>query len=358
MALTERQRHQLVYRLLYGCDLLTIRGITYKLVNPSPEIKFLAEEIYTQTVKKNRFGPWLTDRQCVAILAKNGLCSINIDANLKEISDRIDDLKVELYNSMFKKTIFKRVRKTLDSVKKKYDEMLNVRHMLDYLTLDGYAEMVKRQFIVCKTLYYADSNKLVWENENSIDYGILELIMQKSVTNIIKPEQLRELARTEPWKSIWSTSKGRPFDVPNSYLSEAQRSIMMFSQMYDSIAKHPDCPPNDVLEDDDLLDGWLIQENRKKEKEQLTKQFDERLGKHGDSDEVYVVLQGDTQEEKKAELERINALNDSRAKIIKAQRKSQLKQKGKVVDAEFLDRRMELQQMANQQFVQQVKGKK
>lgn len=356
--MTLKQREKIVHRLLYGEYLFTIRGIQYKLVQPSPKIKVMADLYYDETIRKNRFGTWLKDRDCIAILVKNGLCSPNIDENIKKISERIDDLKVELYENLFKQTLFEKTQKTLNMVKAKHEEMIRIRHMLDHLTLNGYAEMVRRQFIICKTLYYAEKNMLVWDDIDNIDYDIMELVIHESIKNVVGVTELREIARTDPWKSLWNVSKGNPFSVPIGELTDEQKTVILFSQMYDNIAKHPECPPDDIIENDDLLDGWMIRERRKKEKDQMSKQIDERIGhRHGESDELYIVAQGDTKEKRLADINRINSLNTVEGKIIKAQRKQQLNKMGKVIDAQFVDRKLQIQQASNEQFINTVKGK-
>lgn len=42
--------------------------------------------------------------------------------------------------------------------------------------------------------------------------------------------------------------------------------------MYDSVYEHPECPNDKVIDDDDMLDGWMISQRRKidKAKKQTT----------------------------------------------------------------------------------------
>jgi hypothetical protein len=354
----KQDREQLVYRLLYGEDLLEIRGELYKLLNPSPKVMVLANRVYEQTIRKCRFEPWLKEREVLGILVKNGFVSPDIDNNLKEITKRIDDLKVELYQSMFRTDQYDKTRKMLDAVKNKHLEMNQSRHCLDYLTLKGYAESVRREYITFSTLYHYETDTRVWDSWENVDTKLMESVLFEAVNHIITISELRDAARNDPWRSYWTTSKGRPFSVPSSQLSDDQRAVIQFSMMYENAQKHPECPPDDVIEDDDLFDGWMIQERRKREKDQMTKQVDNRLGgRHEKADEVYVVAQGRTEEKRKEDVERIHGMNDIRGSIVKKQRAAQLKRTGELRDAQFADRKLEIQQELNQKFIEQVKRK-
>ena len=37
-----------------------------------------------------------------------------------------------------------------------------------------------------------------------------------------------------------------------------------------------DCPTDDVIKDDDLLDGWFVIQAKKREKDRLEKEFEEK----------------------------------------------------------------------------------
>lgn len=357
--LDEDSRNEIVYRLLYGEDLVEVDGKIYKVVNPSPKIRTLAHKLYDETIYRNRFGDWLKDRDCLRILVQQGLCSWQIDQNLKEMDKNIETLKVDLYQSMFREDMMKRTRKTLAMTKKKKEELIHTRHMLDYMTLKGYAEMVRRQFLLFNTVFHYESDERVFNDWDNLDTGMLESILSKVVRQIIPGEHLREVSRTEPWRSFWSSSQKQPFqDVPIGMLNDEQRAVVLYTQMYDSVSQHPECPPDSVLDDDDLLDGWLIIERRKREKGQMDKQMDSRLGnRHDGADEVFVIAQGENKESRVRDANRINEMNDTQGKILKAQREKQLKHKGKMVDADFMDRRLQIQQETTEKFVNQVKGK-
>lgn len=347
---------EIIYRIVSGEQSIVLNDRIYKIKNPGNELRLKAESIYKDTIRKNRFNNiWLSDSACLRLLVENGLCSADIDSNMKIMDKAIEDLKVSLYTSMFVPDIHQDKRKQLNLTKQKQQELLTIRHSLDHLTLSGYASMVKSQFLIFNTLYDENYNK-IWNRLEDADVFLLERISNKILSNTISTTKIRELARTEPWRGYWNIKKTDVFNGSVFDLTDEQKSLVLYSKMYDSAYEHPECPTDEVIKDDDLFDGWMISQHRKAEKQKMTSQLDKHLSKGSskisNADEVFLVAK--TKEDR----DRIESMNDTAGSIIKAQRLSVVKQKGVARDSNFQDRRAAIQQQSNQQFIKQVKGKR
>ena len=103
-------------------------------------------------------------------------------------------------------------------------------------------------------------------------------------------------------------------------------------------------PSEEVIQDDDLLDGWLIIQKRKRERDKLEKEVDKKLGKNKGAQEVYVMADNADHAEK------INSLNNPMAKRIKNSRNNAIDKHGSVAEQDLPDakRRMRMQAV-NQQ---------
>lgn len=346
--------HNTAYRIMSGELLINVDNQLYKLVSPDPRTKYEAEKIYNKTMYENRFGDFLTDRQVLILLTKNDLCSPQIDRNLKEIETRVEDIKIDIYESMvsFRADHIEKHRDLLKKVRAKQTSMINNRHMFDHLTLKGFAEMAKRQFLIYSTLCYPN-DELVWKNIDDIDIDTLEKVVVAANESIISPGEIRQVARNDPWRSYWNINKGNPFDKPPIMLSEEQRVLILFTKMYDSAYEHPECPPDNIIEDDDAFDGWMSFEKRKREKEVTSQNLDKRIqGKMGNADEVFIPV-GSIDEAKK-----INRLNDISARMKKRSREKVIKAKGTVADAQFPDRKLQIQMQAVNQQAEAARGRK
>lgn len=348
---------QIIYRIVSGEQTIILNDIVYKIKTPSNKLRLEAEQLYTSTIRKNRFNDyWLSDKACLNLLVKNGLCSPEIDANMKIMEKSIEDLKVSLYTSMFIPDIHADKRRQLNLTKQKQRELLSIRHSLDHLTLDGFASMIKSQYLIFNTLYDENYNR-IWNTFNDVDVFLLEKISNRILSNTIQPSKIREIARTEPWRGYWNIKKTNIFDGSVFDLTDEQKSLILYSRMYDSAYEHPECPTEEIIKDDDIFDGWMISQHRKAEKQKMTSQLDKQLNKSksskmANSDEVFLVAKS------KEDRARIEAMNDTAGSIIKAQRRATIKQRGgRAVDSNFMDRKVGIQQQANQQFMKHTKGK-
>ena len=117
--------------------------------------------------------------------------------------------------------------------------------------------------------------------------------------------------------------------------------------MYDNVQESMECPGEDVLEDDDLLDGWFILQKKKQERDKLVSEVDNMTQneKISQSEEIFLFT------DNKDEADRINQANSIQGQMIKKSRMAQLKAAGgEINEADFQDRQLELQRMSNEQF--------
>ena len=175
---------------------------------------------------------------------------------------------------------------------------------------------------------------------NDID---LQDLFHKYNSLILADTQTRELARNEPWRSLYilkdelelfSNEKGR-------HLSLDQKGLLIWSRMYDNVQESIECPTDDVIADDDMLDGWFIIQRKKAESEKAKSELEERTQneKIMNSDEVYVFT------DSKKEAKTIEGMNSLDASMIKKERFGLIKQQGSAKDQDFRDQKIKISNM-------------
>lgn len=345
----ENQRTTLLNRVIFG----TIYFDRYKLISPTQEIKWKADTVSSKVLSTQKFDDWLTDDDCLDILVKQNLCNRQIDINITQLEKRIQSLKLELYTNFYTGKV-DNIRKILKQTKDRYEQLIRVRHSLDYLTFDGFYDMVCRQYTLCFTLF-DNQDKNPFSDISEIDFRFMEYLFKISNDNIVTGEELRLLSRNDPWRNIWNVSRDNPFGKPAIELSDEQRLLILFSKMYDSAYEHPEPPPEEIINDDDAFDGWMMHLREK--------------GKDGkdQGDEVFIPVMsridttGKTKEEieelMKIEAAKINAMNSPEAARRKESRFKQIKQQGRVSDTDLNDRKLAIQTQQNKLFMNKVKGK-
>ena len=119
----------------------------------------------------------------------------------------------------------------------------------------------------------------------------------------------------------------------------------MWSGLYDSVYESPDAPAEEIIKDDDLLDGWLIHQRRKSEQDKKKQKAEGILGKNSDADDVFVMAHN------REDALEVESLNDDVGTMIKKERKSVKDQAdGLVKDSQLPDVRRGIMAQAREQF--------
>jgi hypothetical protein len=128
-------------------------------------------------------------------------------------------------------------------------------------------------------------------------------------------------------------------NTEDSELTHNQKNIIIWSQMYDNIQESLECPSKDVIEDDDMLDGWFIIQAKKREKEKAENDLNNNIKneKIKNASEVFVM----TRDKKDATT--VNNMNNVYTANIKKQREAMIRKRGEVNQHDFIDERLNIQ---------------
>jgi hypothetical protein len=354
----QHEREHLVAKLLSGATFFKIGRSRYKIINPNPDQVLLSEEIAEESVREASFKQLLTDEEAAEFLNKKEIWTYENEESFKDSEKLIDDMKVELFQTVFDKKASDSIRRKLQGVRKAMEDGLSKKYSIAPMTLEWYRRSVKDQFLVAVCTYDMEGNRVYTENSyfNS-DSQIMEKAYSARNKDSITQAQMRELARTEPWRSYWVVSKQNVFGspsanffgprseeaviIPSSHLNQYQRAMVSVCKMYDNAQQHPDCPDESVIKDDDCFDGWMIHESRKREKEQKKKRIDELADKKGDELFVMANDEGDARD--------VFAVNDQGENMRLKQRFKQIRSRGEVDESELFDVKMDLNRQAASQ---------
>jgi chlorite dismutase len=130
--------------------------------------------------------------------------------------------------------------------------------------------------------------------------------------------------------------------VCSSYLEE-QRRLVQWSCFYDSIYENPESPTDEIIEDDDLLDGWVLKQRREREADK-EKQFGQNIlkGKNEKADEMFIVV-GNQEDAAK-----VYKMNSNESKMIQKSRLNAVLKAGEIKESQLPDRKMEIRQRLTQ----------
>jgi hypothetical protein len=346
------RKNFLVAQLMSGLKFFEVDGQRYKVISPSSEIKLLGEYIYQETIQSLKYEDLITRDKAKMLLNTLDIWKPKDDNDFKGLEKYLEDLKVNLFQSTFQSETQQRVRKQLTRTNNILDKAIVKKHSLEHATVEYHAFVTKRQFITALCILDRNNQHIYTEDGFWLsDPYIVNNIISKMDMEGVSVMEVREMARSEPWRSTWSIGKEKAFGIPVRDFNEDQKTIIAFSKMYDNAYEHPECPSDSVFEDDDMFDGWMIFQRRQRDKERKQQEVDQ-MGTHRDGAEVFVVAQ--TPED----IDRIQSLNDYGTRKQLQQKFQYIKAKdGPVQEKELPDVKMALRQQAAEQFKHTMRGK-
>tara|TARA_R100001163_G_scaffold1295_3_gene1977 strand:- start:17898 stop:18959 length:1062 start_codon:yes stop_codon:yes gene_type:complete len=348
------KKNSIINRITTGIVYLNIKNTLYHTSMPTIQQRALSELVYRETLDNSKYSELITRNQAKNFLASKGIWTPQNDQELEKLNKYLEDLKIQLYDALYKDKEKKNLRRRISSVRSGINKSIIKKYSLDHITLESHAENARDEFLIATTI--RDTNgKFVYSYENwsKIDNYVLQRFLNFLMSNIITPEEQREIARSEPFRSRWSIYGTEIFSETDGHSSD-QNALLMYSKMYDNVYEHPERPSDDVIKDDDMLDGWFAKQRRKSEKERSKKELDDILdkkgvNKDGGAGEMFVVASS------KSEAEKIRGVNDLNERIRMRQRSDALQKKGRLDEHELPDVQRELQSQAMKQMADRFK---
>jgi hypothetical protein len=318
--MTDKEKLALIYRIVSG---YTIIG-NYIIDTPPDSLMNESLSVRAESIYKYRFEELLTEEDVERLLIRQKMWTPQDTANLAELDKSLDNCKLELYNNYgMPNTVLQKIRNQITMIKNKRNEQLNKKHFFDRFTLEGLGDKIAEMYVFNKTVL----NKQ-YEPANINPVSLSKLISKYRALWPTNPN-LRLVARTEPWRSYWGTDTNC-FRI----LGDEQKVLILFSKMYDSVYEHSDRPVDNIINDDDMLDGWFL--HMKKKNEEIRNENTKQLitQKHPKAGEIFLMVNN---EEEAKEVEK---LNETRAKIIKGKIMETAKTQELVRDKDILELRI------------------
>lgn len=288
----------------------------------TPDIDYAANEVYLD---------YLSEAEAIGLMTRDEAYELLLDYGLW------DEQKEEEYNTVLPRHVEKwrkyiylernqphKVDLNRELLYLALDELQNLayaRNTYEYYTCHGVAMFAKWQYIIENCTYYEDGRKYDWQ------YSSITDAFSYYQNNLLSDKVIRRLARCDEWLNIWSAGKKNCFGKASVYLSDEQLRIINWSSFYENIHKSPECPESEVIEDEDMLDGWIIvQQEKRKEAEK------EKKKKNLNDKDEYFLPAANAEDAKK-----VNEMNTDRAKAIKDARIKAIKKKQKLSEKDLPD---------------------
>lgn len=331
-------RKRMLNRIITGYTPVIFLNNIYFIYDATPQTEHLAEFYLNKNFNPNDF---LDDKETKIILQSKQLWSEVLEKELTLLQKDQSVVRERITELKFKSNERGRQEKILAANEKRCEKLIKQKESLSNFTADYFRRILKYKYLLFLNTYI--DGKRVWENleefENTVDNFQLNYLMQKSYFNSeFNEPSIREIARTEPWRVMWraSTKSGSLFSGAASEMTDYQRALVSWSLLYDNVYESMDCPDDSVINNDEELDNWLIEQSNKRKKERKKKSLDSLHSNYG---EVGIVAETEEDARRIYELNNPDYLNKVRA------REEQLLKQGTVQEQHFADSQQKIKML-------------
>lgn len=256
-----------LYSILNGYYHITVNNIKYKVIYPSIEVKYRAEELYVDIMDQAKYETeYLSNNQVENILRHHRMWSDEMQERLDSCTKIIDEYKMQLYQEYFNADRRADIKKLLKSVKTAMQELSESKHSMDYLKLEYFAMSMKNQYIISQRILNMDGSQVFDQDYRDLDSRELSKFLKPIEEKTPTAQDLREIVKGDTWSSY--TVQDNIFG-PSITLNDDQRNLLALQRMYNNVRQHPECPSDEIINDDDALDGWFLFQKDKKKKEKV-----------------------------------------------------------------------------------------
>lgn len=325
-------------------------GLSLYIKEPTRDLLHESIEHHQDAYEKAYFQGVMIKEEMDEFLFENDLYTPFDDKKLEQLKKDHEELKLQAYNSAFNSRALHGIKMLLRANEKEQSAINFKKSRFYHLTCEGVADLARWGWLIERSTFFRSGEPYDWELFS------VATILSHYENSSISTSDFRAMARSEMWRPVWNLGKktGDLFDRPANLLTRDQILLCSFSSMYDNVYENPESPGEKIVNDDDCLDGWFINQKRKHEKSEKERQVDVLLknSKTKNAGEIFLVAQ--TPEE----IKDIHSLNSANSEQIRVERMSLIKEKGSVSDLDFNDVKVDLSIRKNQEAMSHVRGRK
>lgn len=267
---------------------------------PTEEERARAAIVYDEQYESAVAQGMMTNVEAIAQAVSIGRWSRQDDATIEGLRSDIEKLVRGMLGYLLQTDNLEVIRKALRSAENALTTKLLEREALLGETAETYARM-RQQWALVGMIAEDDHGAPIWPTaeafESCENTGLVQALVDFYFVGCRFPTRvIREMARSDPWRSLWMAAKntGSPFASPPTRWSEDQKELVRWSQVYDAAFESLDRPSQRVIEDDDLFDSWLLRQHEEIDRRTRKKETDDLLKRHqgakkGGRQEVFIL---------------------------------------------------------------------
>ena len=307
--------------------------VVYCIRSPSLEAKVIADQYYFNYYSRSIDEGALDMDGVYKLLMKYGIWDDKKEEILAKLKNDVEEIKLQIFQCYLDAGKRIKIKQALKDTKDYIEKMEVEKQIFDYLSADFVAACAKYNILLGYSIYRG--KQPLWKSERrwNLSDEMGRTINKKLNDYRLTSDEYREIAVSDNWRSIYNIKRGNLFGKSIVNYSDHQKHLLSWSQMYDCVYKSPDCPPDEIINDFDAIDGWFIAQRRKRDAQLNKHEIEGGLSeKIKNSEHVFVVTSAQ-------DANKIYEMNDIGGKVALHKRFAQIKKFGTVREENMVDTR-------------------
>jgi len=340
------EKERIISKIICSETIANVRSrngslLSFSLKTPTPKQQAKSSSVYEKAFEQAILSGLLDKESLLINMIEIGRWTEKKEQEIKGLQEDIYKIRRSLLDFIFNKTKLEKVRSLLRRAESALVERLSAKHELLSTSAESQAILEQQRYLI-RHITYNDDETLVWSTDSNFDnFGDIGIIIQLCTFFFLEShfssKVIRELARSQQWRSYWEVAKvtNQLFENPVSHWSWNQKELAYWSTIYDSVYEAYEKPSKSVIGDDDLLDSWFIRQTEKNDKTNKSSSIPQS-NKSG-RNEMFIMTD-------KAGAKEVYNMNDPASRVrIKAKQKM-LAQKGSVKEQHMPDSQREMRE--------------
>jgi len=330
-------REFFVSKIRTGKVRISISGDSLFVLPPTIDDNYQINLAYNNSYNESLEEGLITEREMEEWMREKEIWTIEDDLKEKELVTDLEKYRLDAYSNRHDKTLVKTMRNNVMRAKAMSEILHRKKTQHIENTCEGLSLIAKAERFIELCTFSSDNSPYDFRKHS------IAQVHQAYNDQLCTEKQVRELARSDPWKSIWTMKEISPLFINGDRdMSVDQKNLVIWSRIYDNVQESIDCPPHDVIDDDLLLDGWFIFQRKKREKDLADRDFDSmtKNEKIKGADEIYIMANS------REHAKQIHDMNSDHAKKVKSERGKVVREKGKAYQHDFPDQKLKLSEQS------------
>lgn len=313
---------KILNRIIQGRLRIRLGDLVLFIEEPSRDLIEASFDVYDEAYDKAYFAGCYIEQEIPEVLISLDLWSPDDDKKAEELEKKEEDLKIQAFKSFFRKKELRGIKRAIRITENMRAKYVLKKEQFNHLTCKGVANFARKMWLLSHTCKDENGNKFDFEKSSLPIKTVMDVVAE----NAINPDDIRYIARNNPWRQMWTGSRKRDsvFAKSPTDLDTNQLNLISYSLFYDNVLEDPDQPDEDVINDNDCLDGWLIMKRREREKDKKQRAVESTLKNNKIANSQEVMLMANSQQE----AQEIYGLNPDHARGIIRQRQDQIQKEG------------------------------